>query len=265
VVVPDGAGLLGGGNLRWERATNVTATLVLPDIASPDQIVYAILSVMTSDGTVLQAAAGASPNRTGWAGFAWSVTGADSESPTYAWVLNASEPEMSPRANVSISIFYSPGGWSLRITDLDTQASLESPFGPGPAPALRAGDQEAFALESYSRTPATFQAMGNLTVRSIQIDGKVVASGCYFYGDWDMVHNPLFVVGSSGTSPPSFISAAAGSGGSFSWEYVGFWEVQGDPTSGLEVIAFAALAGAAVLGSLGVWLARKSRRERDHS
>jgi hypothetical protein len=265
VVIPEGAGVLGGGGVRWETVTNVTASLMLPDIASPDRIVYAILSTMTSDGTVLQAAAGALPNRTGWAAFAWSVTGADSGTPTYTWVLNASEPEMSPGANVSISIFHSSGGWGLRVTDLDTGSSLESPFGAGLASALRAGDQEVFALESYSRTPATFQAMGNLTVRSILIDGKEVIRGCYLYGDWDMVHNPLFVVGSSGTSPPSFISAAAGSGGSYFWEYVGFWGVQGDPTAGLEVIAFGALAGAVALGGLGVWLARRSRRERGRS
>lgn len=257
VVVPEGA-QIGGESVRWEAVANVTAFLALPDIVSPDQIIYAVLSVMTSDGSVLQAAAGAFPNGTGWLGYAWSIQGSDSGTPSYQWVLNASQPEMSPSANISISIFLASGRWGLRVIDMGTGSSVERSFPPGPAPSLRAGDQEVFALESYSRTSATFRNMGNLTLYSILLDGKKVTNGCYIYSDWDMIHNPLFVVGSSGSTPPSFIYAGEGPAGSFFWDYVEIWSVQNGPLAGLvEVVAVVAVAGALALGGVGFWLSRK--------
>jgi hypothetical protein len=257
-VVPEGAHLLGGGRVQWESVTNVTAYLALPDIESPDGNVYAILSVMTNDGSVLQAAAGALPNRTVWLGFAWSIEGASSGTPSYSWVLNASKPEMSPLANVSISIFRASGLWDFKITNVGTGSSVVEPFPPGPASTLRVGDQEVFALESYSRTVATFQNMKNLTLYSILLDGRKVVSGGYLYGGWDMIHNPLFVVGNSGSSPPSFIYPGIGPAGSFFWDYVRVWGVEGNPYGGLvEILAVTSVAGAVTLGSVGVYLARK--------
>jgi len=262
VVVPEGAGLLGGGGVQWGGVANVTASLVLPGIASPDRVVYAILSVMTSDGSVLQAAAGALPNRTGWLGFAWLVQGADSGAPTYTWVLNASEPAMDPEANVSLSIFRASGMWRLSITDLDTGSKAARSFPAGPASTLRGGDQEAFALESYSRTLGTFSSMGNLTLNSLWLDGKRVVSGCYLYADWDMVHNPLFVVGSSGSSPPSFVNAKGDPSGSYFWSYSGVWGAQVDPVAGVDqVLVAVTLAGAVALGTLGVWWVRRRKSE----
>ena len=258
VVVPEGAGLLGGENVHWEGVSNVTASLVLPDISSPDGRVYAILSVMTSDGSVLQAAAGALPNGTGWLGFAWLVNGAGSGAPTYVWVLNASEPAMSPRANVSISIFRSSGVWSLSLTDLDTGSRAATTFPAGPAPALKQGDQEVFAFESYSRTQGTFRGMGNLTLNSLWLDGYMVVSGCYLYADWDMVHNPLFVVGSSGSSPPSFIYAKEGPSGSYLWSYGGVWVVQDNAASIVaQLLEVVGVAGALCLGAVGIWFFKR--------
>lgn len=261
IVVPEDAGLLGGGGVHWEGVTNVTASLVLPDMESPDRTVYAILSVMTSDGSVLQAAAGALPNRTGWLGFAWFVRGADSAAPTYTWVLNASEPAMSPSANVSISIFRASGAWSLSVTDLDTASRVARSFPAGAASTLKAGDQEVFAFESYSRTQETFRDMGNLTLNSVWLDGRRVESGSYLYADWDMVHNPLFVVGSSGTSPPSFIYAKESISGSYFWSYAGVWVVQGSLGIGEgQVLVVAVLAVTVALGTLGAWRVRSRRK-----
>jgi len=258
VVVPEGAGLQDGGKVHWEGVSNVTVSLTLPDIGSPDRVVYAVMSVMTSDGSVLQAAAGALPNSTGWRGFAWLVTGANSGSPTYLWVLNASQPEMSSMGTVLLSIFSEPGAWELKISDMATGSSVERSYPQGPGQVLRAGDQEVFALESYSRSQATFSEMGNLTLNSIWLDGQKVVSGCYLYSDWDMIHNPLFVVGSTGSSPPSFIYAGEGKTGSFFWDYAGVWGAQGDTLTGLaEILALVALVGAVVLGGTGIWLARK--------
>ena len=258
VVVPEAAQIVGGGGVRWESIKNVTASLTLPDIESPDGIVYAVLSVMTSDGSVLQAAAGALPNRTGWLVFAWSVQAASSRPTSYQWVLNASEPEMSPLANISISIFFTSGLWSLRVADMSSGSSVEKSFPPGPAPTLRAGDQEVFALESYTRTLATFLDMGSLRLNSILLDGEKVISGCYLYSDWDMIHNPLFVVGSSGSGPPSFINAGESSAGSFFWDYTGVWGIQENPLGSLaEALAAVSVGGALTLGGLGLWLAKK--------
>ena len=269
VVVPEGGHTLGGGGVRWEDVTNVTASLALPDIESPDRTVYAILSVMTSDGSVLQAAAGALPNMTGWLVFGWLVQGADSGAPSYQWVLNASDPEMSPTSNVSISIFLTSGLWNLRVTDTGTGSSVQKPFPAGPASALKAGDQEVFALESYSRTLATFRDMGNMTLYSVLLDGEKVTSGCYLYSDWDMIHNPLFVVGSSGSAPPSFVFAGEGAKSSFFWDYAGVWSAQNDTFAGLvEVLAVVAVAGAVTLGGVAVWLAMRrpdSRAAPGHS
>jgi len=250
--------MVGGGSVSWGGITNVTVSLALPDIDSPDGIVYAILSVMTSDGSVLQAAAGVLPNGTGWLGFAWSVQGAGSLKPSYQWVLNASGPEMSPLSNVSISIFRTSGLWDFRVSDADTGSSVEKAFPPGPAPALRVGDQEVFALESYSRTSATFRDMGNLTLYSILLDGNKVTGGCYLYSGWDPVHNPLFVVGSSGSSPPTFINAGEGPAGSFFWDFAGVWGVQDGTFASLaEIVVVVGVAGALTLGGVGFWLARK--------
>ena len=258
VVVPEGTQMVGGGSVSWGGTTNVTVSLALPDIDSPDGIVYAILSVMTSDGSVLQAAAGALPNGTGWLGFAWSVQGASSLKPSYQWVLNASGPEMSPLSNVSISIFRTSGLWDFRVSDADTGSSVEKAFPSGPAPALRVGDQEVFALESYSRTSATFRDMGNLTLYSILLDGNKVTGGCYLYSGWDPVHNPLFVVGSSGSSPPTFINAGEGPAGSFFWDFAGVWGVQDGTFASLaEIVVVVGVAGALTLGGVGFWLARK--------
>lgn len=260
VVVPEGAGFLGGNGVHWEGVNNVTASLVLPDISSPDRTVYAILSVMTSDGSVLQAAAGAVPNRTGWFGFAWLVQGADSGAPTYVWVLNASGPAMSPGTDVSISLFHASGAWSLRVTDVDTGLKVVESFPAGPSSTLKVGDQEVFALESYSRNLGTFSGMGNLTLNSLWLNGKMVASGCYLYADWDMVHNPLFVVGSSGSSPPSFMNAKVGASGSYVWSYSGVWGAQDDPVVGAaQVLDAVALAGAIALVTLGAWWVMRRR------
>ena len=258
VVVPEGARTLDGGNVLWGNIANVTATIALPNISSPDQIVYAILSVMTNDGSVLQAAAGALPNRTGWLVSAWLIQGIGSGTLSYQWVLNGSTPQMSPLANISISIFRVSGLWSLRVFDMDSGSSVEKQFPSGPAPSLRVGDQEVFALESYSRTLATFLGMGSLRLYSILLDGKKVTSGSYLYYGWDMIHNPLFVVGSSGTSPPSFINAEEGSAGSFYWNYTEIWAPQVNPIGGLaEVLTAVSVAGALTLGGVGVWLAKK--------
>lgn len=260
LVVPEGASLHGGDKLLWEEVSNLTVVFTLPNISMPDRMVYAVLSVMTSDGGVLQAAAGIGPNASVWSAYSWSIPDVKSIPLTYNWILNATGPRMSPGANVTISIFYSSGSWNLRTTDQKTGISTEREFPQGQGTALKVGDQEVFSFESYSRLGATFRNMGNLTLDSILVNGARVVSGVYAYGQWDPHKNPLFVVGSSGTSPPTWISLGQTADGSFVWGYGTVWRNVGD--SMLTVlewsILFLLVSSSVILAVL--WKTRKPRR-----
>jgi hypothetical protein len=260
VVVPEGAGLQGGGSVNWGRVTNVTAEVTLPNITLPDGVVYTVLSVMTNDGSVLQAAAGISPNGSLWMTYAWSITGTPPSQFTYRWVLNGSEPKMSPNANVSISIFEGGHTWELKVVDEDIGTSVTEQYPSGMDPTLMAGDQEVFALESYSRTGATFQNMDNLTLRSLSLNGQRVVGKLYTYDQWDPDHNPVFIVGSSGTSPPSFIYVGEEAGGSFFWDYVRVWGVAGDPLGGLVEVTVVVLLVVAASVGIAIWITRRPAR-----
>lgn len=257
IVVPEGATMQDGGKLRWEGASNVTVVLTLPNISLPDRTVYAVLSVMTSDGTVLQAAAGIQAGSRSWLAYSWLIPNAQAIPLTYDWVLNGSAPDMNPGAKVALSIYYALGSWNLKVADESTGTSESCAFPSGPAPGLKAGDQEVFAVESYSRLAATFRCMGNLTLSRLLVGGTGVTGGFYSYGDWDPSHNPLFVVGSSGTSPPAFVSVQPAEGGSVTWGYTTVWGIRGDPMANvLATAALILLATASVLGVV-LWKTRK--------
>jgi hypothetical protein len=255
MVVPEGAGLQGGGALRWASVSNLTCLLTLPSFASPDGIVYAVMSAMIGDGSVLQAAAGVYPNSSLWLGFAWFVQGVQTSQPTYLWVLNSSQPPMSAGDRVSLSIFRGSGQWNVGLVDLSTGASFERAFPAGTASTIMPGDQEVFALESYSRTASDFVSMGNLTLYGVFADGHRVTGGFYSYSGWDPDHNPVFAVGSSGTSPPLFVTLLQGSGGSLVWTYSDVWDegvgTQAGPwivvALGLAAVAFVVVAAVVTL------------------
>lgn len=261
VVVPDGTRLQDGTSLHWGAVTNLTALLTLPNISLPDRVVYGVVSVMMSDSHVLQVAAGIYPNATRWLTYAWAISNVESVPLTYCWVLNASGPEMAPGARVSVSIFRAMDAWHLRVVDLDTGSSVSRLFPGGSAPGLKAGDQEVFAFESYSRTGLTFKDMGNLTLWNLFIDGQEVESGIYSYSEWDPSHNPVFVVGSSGTSPPSFLSFEQASDGSFVWGFERGWttDVYIYPNMIGTSLALFLLVGLAAVLALVVWLTRKDK------
>ena len=105
LVVPERARLGGGAEVRWEGVTNVTAAVTLPNVSLPDKIVYVVLSVMTSNGSILQAAAGIRPYDSEWLAYAWLIPSAELVPLTYQWIVNASGPAMAPGANVAISMF----------------------------------------------------------------------------------------------------------------------------------------------------------------
>lgn len=257
LVVPEGSSLQGGGKVRWEGVSNITAAVTLPSISLPDDIVYAVLSVMTTTGSVLQAAAGIRPDDGNWSSFAWLIPSTASVPLVYQWVLNASGPTMAPGTDVSISIYQSSGEWSLKVSNERTGGSVTEHFPPGVGASVRAGDQEVFALESYSRSGATFQNMGNLTLTGLFLDRSKVVGGVYAYSDWDPAHNPLFAVGSAGASPPSFVSFGQALDGSFVWGYATVWKSTGDV---MATIAVVLAMVAVVLGVVGVvlWKTKKA-------
>lgn len=257
LVVPEGSSLQGGASLKWEEVGNLTAVFSLPNITLPDGVVYAVVSVMTSDGTVLQAATGIGTNCSAWQAYSWAIRGLKTGSLAYSWILNATGPRMEPSADVAISIFRTTDGWELRILDRTTNASVERSFPQGLGSSLKQGDQEVFSLESYSRSAATFRSMGNLTLRALLLDGAEVSGGVYSYGEWDPNHNPLFVVGSSGSNPPYFISLRQVGDGSYAWAYTTSWKSSGGPPIGVTAFFAVLLVGVLVVARVVI------RRTRD--
>ncbi|HYC11742.1 MAG TPA: hypothetical protein VEC02_03675 [Nitrososphaerales archaeon] len=223
VVVPDGAQFTDGGRASWPDVNNVTARVRLPSINGTDGAVYAVLSVMTNDDSVLQVAAGIYPDSGRWLVYSDLVTSVLSIPPAYSFVLNASGPSMLPGANVSLAVFRSEATWNLKVTDMDTGSSVEQAFPASVTGPLKPGDQEVFALESFSSTETVFENMGNLTLESVFLNGRRIVAGCYSYDGWDAGRNPLFAVGGYGPSPPSFVSMTAGKNGVYTWQYSRGW------------------------------------------
>jgi hypothetical protein len=222
VVVPNGVQLAGGGRLSWQDVTNVTAQVTLPQINQTDNTVLAVVSLMTSDGHVLQLAAGIYPQTETWLSYAWLITNIQASSQSYEWVVNSSAPEMSPGDAVTLSLFLSSGAWNYVLTDVSSHQSMHGVFPHGEASPPTGGDQEIFAMESYTESSSVFSSMGNLTLTSLAVDGQKVAQGLYFFSNWEGQGNPLFIVGGY-TEPPAFISIQNSDNGAVVWSYAGPW------------------------------------------
>jgi len=172
---------------------------------------------MAADGSVMQIAAGIYPTSTKWFAYGWYIRNVQANPQTYGWILNYSKPAMMAGDPVSLSIYLSQGRWHYRIEDLTTREAATGEYAPDVPPSLRVGDQEVFALESYSTSNIVFAQMGNLTLDNLTINGRRIASGWYGYGSWDTHHNPMFVVG--GLDPPSYISLQQKPDGTVVWSY----------------------------------------------
>ena len=246
VVVPDGCGESGGGALNWADVTNTTAVVHIPEITNASAPVYAVLSVMTEDGVVLQAAFGVYPGNESWLVYAMYIENINQVPQHYTWVVNSSEPTAEPGDVVTISIYQSAEHlWGFRASNANTSDSVQRAFGTNSTQPPKVGDQEVFALESYASDSATFRNMGNMTLVSLLADGQRVESGWYLFADWDLLHNPLFVVG--GASPAPFVDDSIMNDGRVVWYYYGVWTGGGQfDEAGLILVAMLILAGAAL-------------------
>ena len=257
VVVPEGAALSNGQKLSWSTVVNITTSLRLPNIDQTDGPIYAVLSVMTSDGSVLQIASGLLPNATGWGTFAMWIKNPMGYPQEYETVLDAKTPAVQAGATISLSIYYSGGAWNFESTEQGFTEPVHASLAANVPSSIKAGDQEVFALESYSSASTVFSDMGNLTVYSILLDGQRVVGGWYTYdGGWNPSHNPLYIVG--GEEPPVFMTAGSCSGGLVCLGFRSPWTgAQGlTPNIGL-LLAIVAAAGTAVVVVVVVALTRR--------
>jgi hypothetical protein len=259
VVVPDGAWLAGEGQVSWADVKNLTAMARLPNITEPQGVTYIVLSAEGDDGAVIQVAAGVWPGSSTWLVYSWRVSGIGTGSPSYSWVMNASTPSMMPEDLVSVSISAGEGFWGMKVHDLNT-GGTRTEYVPSPAlTGFKSGDQEVFALESYTRDVSTFREMGNASLLSLSLNGRRVTSGWYAYEGWDPTHSPLFAVGSA--SPPTFITLTQGKGGQVDWSYDAQWTgAVWNPSIGPDVLPLAILAVLVPLAFiLGRVLGRKKK------
>jgi hypothetical protein len=147
---------------------------------------------------------------------------------------------------VVLSIFRSNGSWNYRVSDLDTRQAIAGAYESAPDSPIRQGDQESFALESYTTNATVLSRLGNLTLTTLFVSGKPVIGGTYYIGDWDPSHQPLFVVG--GMSVPSAADLTNLGNGTFVWGYSQEWNTLEFPFSQaldalvpLTVVALAAI------------------------
>jgi hypothetical protein len=174
----------------------------------------------------------------------------------YEWVLNATRPVMAPGSTLSLSIFLTGGMWNYRLTEVGSNVSFTGEYTDETATSLKAGDQEVFALESYTFDGDILTHMGNTTLSSLLLDGRTVTGGWYYLGGWDPTHQPLFVVG--GLEPPSSIAVQSFGNGSFAWSYSAGWRsVDIIPGTLIESIAGAS-AGVVIL-VLAIAFMRRTR------
>jgi len=244
IVVPEGSSLLGGGKVNWTEISNVTTVLRIPDLTNVSAATYAVVSLMTQDGVVLQAAFGDLPGESTWLVYAMFIANPSLVPQHYTWAANASRPAAGPGDVVSISLYHSlEGTWSFKVSNLNKSLSIQKSFGANTTAPPRHGDQEVLALESYASSSTMFQNMGNMTMLSLLLNDKKVESGWYLFTDWDMIHNPLFVVG--GAAPLPFVDFSFLGGGMAVWYYSGNWQGGGgeigiNPTLAEIVILLAA-------------------------
>ena len=224
----DGTPLEGGYKLDWSKVSNITAIIKLPNITLVDNTIYLILTVMNSDEEVFQVAAGINPSEPIWLVYAFYIRNIAEYPQTYVWVANRTQPKMFPNDRISLALYrVQDEGWRYSAFNIRTGERATGLF-PASNVHLRSGEQEVFALESYTSNPNVFKEMGEVVLEGVYIDGLRIEGEGYVLGGWDPSHKPLFLVG--GGNPPSFI-AVIRSTSQYKWVYspVESWETSSTP------------------------------------
>jgi hypothetical protein len=221
IVVPNGAKLEDGSIVKWSEIRNITAIIRLPNITRTDGMIYVVLSAMTASKTILQVAAGISPNNTYWLTYAMIALNISSGT-NYIWRAENSLPIMDVHHIVSISIYSLKNNqgryeWNYTVHDITTGEFSSGFLADDNSYTFMDGDQEVIALESYTKKESIFSYMGNVTLYALLLNGKKVISGWYIYDGWDWTKHPLFVVGGS-TPSPQYISISSNNGTIY-WKY----------------------------------------------
>lgn len=249
-----------GEGVSWGKVSNVTVALQLPDIQQTNGTIYAILSVMTKDGSILQLASGLVPNATTWGTYAMLIRNPTTYPQEYRSILNRPSPGISPGTKVSLSIYLAAGVWNFEARELGTNQTVHSALGENLSASLREGDQEVFALESYSSDSNVFANMGNLTLDSVLLNGQQVTAGWYFYsGGWNPSRSPLFIVG--GGTPPYFVNIQNCDGNVACWNFRTQWTGVEEPSL-TPVVMFAILGTVAAVIIISISAAILERRHR---
>jgi len=261
VVVPQNS-LTNVGKVEWENVVNVTALLRMPNISRTDGPLYLVLSLMTSNGAIIQVAAGIYPNTSTWGTYGMDILQPTSYPQGYNTVVSSLEPAISAGQLASMSLYVSGNSWNLKLVDLNTSKSTSAAFGSADLLplSLKIGDQFVIALESYTSNSAVFENMGNFTMESLLVNGARVISGPYTYSGWDNVHYPLFSVG--GATPPSFISVSILENASVVWSFFPGW-TSGSPGIPINfTLVYLVIGGVAAIAISVTTLVLLQRRRR---
>lgn len=235
------------GKVQWQNVVNVTVVFRAPNITRTDGTIYLVMSLMTSTGAVIQAAAGLYQNMSEWGTYGMDILHPSSYPQDYNLVVGKADPGITSGQLGSMSLFLSSNNWNLKLADLNSSKSVSAAIGSADilSTSLKIGDQFVFALESYTSNSTIFENMGNLTLESLLVDGARVTSGPYGYFGWDNVHYPLFSVG--GASLPSFVALRVFSNASAVWSYSPGWS-SGSPSIPIDfTVVYLIVGGVAAL------------------
>ena len=224
VVVPEGSTLSNETKVNWNEIRNVTAIFNIPDISSTDGTIYAIMSLMTENGSIIQVAAGLYPNSSCWLPYATYISNPNSYPQSYCQIQIPNQRKMFPGDLISISIYLLNAQWWFRINDITRNYSMISYFNYNISDTLKNGGQYVFALESYTSNSSVFESMSNMTLEGLFLNGAKVTGGWYLYTTWNNENFPLFIVG--GATPPQFIEASFTGNGSIAWSYDSEWSAE---------------------------------------
>jgi hypothetical protein len=222
LVAPDGSTFANSQHLLWQDAVNITAIVRLPFLNSTDNTVLAVLSIMLSDSSVLQISAGLFPGTNYWKAVGWYIRDITMNPQQYEWVLNSTEPLLIPGSSVLLSIFKLNSGWEYKLVDEATGRAVQGLYSSAAFLPPRSGDQELFALESYTSNSTVMVNLSNLTLVKAQVNGETLVGGTYYLTDWQPSRQPLFVVG--GLPAPSGIGITALQNGTFVWRWSNTWQ-----------------------------------------